>query len=63
MDWIDLAQERDQCRVIYTVMNLYSQKHFGNFLSSCITDDHSRRVHLHEVVREATHVRLEKEIF
>jgi hypothetical protein len=50
MDWIDLAQDRDQCRVLVnTVMNLRVPKKFGKFLSSCTTaGSFSRRAQLHE---------------
>jgi hypothetical protein len=35
MDWIDLAQKRDQCRILVnTVMNLQVPYNFGKFLSS-----------------------------
>jgi hypothetical protein len=37
MDWIDLAQDRDQCRaLVNTVMNLRVPYNAGKFLSSCI---------------------------
>jgi hypothetical protein len=50
MDWIHLAQDRDQWRVLVnTVMNLRFPKKFDKFLSSCTTDGFSRRAHLHEV--------------
>jgi hypothetical protein len=35
MDWIDLAQERDQCRaLVNTVMNVRGSIKYGMFLSS-----------------------------
>jgi hypothetical protein len=50
MDWIDLAQDRDQCRaLVNTVMNLLVPQYAGKFLSSCTTCDFSRRAQLHEV--------------
>jgi hypothetical protein len=37
MDWIDLAQDRDQWKVLVNmVMNLQVPKNAGKFLSSCI---------------------------
>jgi hypothetical protein len=44
MDWIDLAQDKDQWRVLVnTVMNLRVPQNAGKFLSSCTTDNFSRR--------------------
>jgi hypothetical protein len=50
MDWIDLAQDRDQWRVLLnTVMNLQVPENAGKFLSSYTTGSFSRRAQLHEV--------------
>jgi hypothetical protein len=50
MDWINLAQDRDQWRVLVdTVMNLRVPKNAGKFLSSCTTGGFSRKAQLHEV--------------
>jgi hypothetical protein len=44
MDWVDLAQDRDQWRdLVNTVTNLGIPQNIGNFLSSCTTDGFSRR--------------------
>jgi hypothetical protein len=49
MDWIDLAQNRDQWRsLVDTVMNLQVPLNAGKFLSSCTIDSFSRRAQLHE---------------
>jgi hypothetical protein len=51
MDWIDLAQDRDQCRVpVNPVINLRVPLKAGKFLSSCTIGDFSRRAQLHERV-------------
>jgi hypothetical protein len=43
MDWIDLAEDRDQWRVLVnTVMNLWFPKNAGKFLSSCTIGSFSR---------------------
>jgi hypothetical protein len=50
MDWIDLAQYRDQWRaLVNTVMNLQVPQNVDKFLSSCITGVFSRRAQLHGV--------------
>jgi hypothetical protein len=50
MDWIYLAQDRDQWRaLVNTVMNLQFPYNDGKFLRSCTTGSFSRRVQLHEV--------------
>jgi hypothetical protein len=56
MDWIDLAQDRDQWRALVdTVMNLQVPYSVGKFLSSCATGSFSRRAQLHGV-SDMTHI-------
>jgi hypothetical protein len=52
MDWVDLAQDRDQWRGLgNTVMNLRNQKKkVGKFLSGCATGGFSRRAQIHGVI-------------
>jgi hypothetical protein len=50
MDWVDLAQDRDQWgALVNVVMKPQIPKHFGKFLSSCATGGFSRRTQLHGV--------------
>jgi hypothetical protein len=49
MDWIDMAQDRDQWRaLVNTVMNLQVPQTVGKFLSSCTTGCFSRRAQIHK---------------
>jgi hypothetical protein len=50
MDWIDLAEERDQRRALVNmVINLRVSLNAGKFLNSCTTGGFSRRAQFHEV--------------
>jgi hypothetical protein len=50
MNWIDLAQDRDQWRtLVNTIMNLRVPLNVGKFLSSCTTGGFSRKAHPHGV--------------
>jgi hypothetical protein len=49
MDWIDLAQDRDQFKaLVNTAMNLGVPENAGKFLSSCTICNFSKRAQLHE---------------
>jgi hypothetical protein len=50
IDWIDLAQDRDQCRLLWTRWwNFGFNKIIGKLLSSCANAGFSRNARLHEV--------------
>jgi hypothetical protein len=55
MDWIDIAQDRDQWRaLVNTVMNLRIPENTGKCLSSCTSGGFSRWAQLHEVCQMKT---------
>jgi hypothetical protein len=58
MDWIVLAQDRDQqWALVNTVMYLRAPLNIGRFLSSCTTGGFSRRAQLHGVSsRRVAHI-------
>jgi hypothetical protein len=49
MEWIDLAEDRDQWRaLVNTVMNFRLPQNAGNLLSGCTVGGFSRRSRLHK---------------
>jgi hypothetical protein len=49
MDWIDLAQDKEQWRaLVNTIMNLRVPSNAAKFLSGCTTGSFSRRAQLRE---------------
>jgi hypothetical protein len=56
-DWVNLAQDRDQCRaLVNTVKNLRVPSNAGRFLSICTVCGLSRRAQLHERVSDAAYI-------
>jgi hypothetical protein len=56
MDWIDLAQDRDQWRALgNTVMNRLVPYNAGEFLSSCTVGGFSRRAQIHKRVSDCNY--------
>jgi hypothetical protein len=55
MDWINLAQDRDQWRALVNMaMNLWVPQNFAIFLSSRATGGFSRRTQLYGVSQSVT---------
>jgi hypothetical protein len=53
MDWIDLAEDRDQWKaIVNSVRNLRVPKNAGNLLSGCTIGSFSGKAELHERVSE-----------
>jgi hypothetical protein len=49
LDWIDLAEDRDQMRaLVNTMMNVRVLQNAGKFFSSCTIGGFSRRAQLHD---------------
>jgi hypothetical protein len=58
MDWIVLAQDRDQRRaLVNTAMDLQVPQNVGRFLRSCTTGSFSRRAQLYGVSSSETEKR------
>jgi hypothetical protein len=52
MDWIYLAQDRDQWRaLVNTIMNLQVPQNFGKLLNNCTTGGFSRRAQLNKKIK------------
>jgi hypothetical protein len=50
MDWIDLAQDRDQWwALVNTVINILVPQNIAKVLSSCATDGFSKKTGLHGI--------------
>jgi hypothetical protein len=53
LNWIDLAQDRDNCRALVSaVMNLWAPQNVGTFLTGLATFNCSRRTVLHGEIKE-----------